>query len=299
MKLFFKNTKRLDNTDARKVVLENGESFLELKRKFPDITDLSKGGPSHSARAIVMNDGNAVFQVFLKPKWNFKLMHEDGSFNIEAIDNLLSLFDTQHYLCVGVSYSEFESMSKNVHINLKNKEEHKSPFERITSSKCQAWFKVGQNLSKAQKAAGATCGECKTFYRYVKRMNLKNRGNDGEVKHQERLKSTSNFIITKLTPISKQKRLKANSWKRGELQKKVAAYETKLKDYEINLSENQNNEMERVVNWINQNAVNELETLFIEGIDSDENLPDLMKEVWNKDTQDRSQFYRDQFTNEG
>ncbi len=190
-------------------------------------------------------------------------------------------------------------MSKNVHINLKNKEEHKSPFERITSSRCQVWFKVGQNLSKAQKAAGATCGECKTFYRYVKRMNLKNRGNDGEVKHQERLKSTSNFRITKLTPISKQKRLKANSWKRGELQKKVAAYETKLKDYEINLSDNQNNEMEQVVNWINQNAVNDLETLFIEGFDSDENLPDLMKEVWNKDTQDRSQFYRDQFTNKG
>ena len=57
--------------------------------------------------------------------------------------------------------------------------------------------------------------------------------------------------------------------------------------------------MEKVVDWINQNAVNELETLFIEGIGSDENLPDLMKEVWDKDTQDRSQFYRDQFTNKG
>ena len=149
-------------------------------------------------------------QVFLKPKWNVKLTYEDGSFNIEAIDNLLSLFDTQHYLCVGVSNSEFECMSKNVHINLKNKEEHKSPFERITSRKCQIWFKVGQNLSKAQKAAGATCGECKIFYRYVKRMNVKNRGNHGEAKHQGRLKSASNFGITKLTPISKQKRLKAN-----------------------------------------------------------------------------------------
>ena len=35
--------------------------------------------------------------------------------------------------------------------------------------------------------------------------------------------------------------------------------------------------MEKVVNWINQNAVNELETLLSEGIGSDENLPDLIK----------------------
>ena len=185
-------------------------------------------------------------------------------------------------------------MSKNLHTNLKNKEEHKSPFDRITSRKCQVWFKVGQNLCKAQKAVGATCGECKTFYSYVKRMNAKNGGNDVEVKHQERLKATSNFRITKLTPISKQKRLQANSWKRGGLQKKVAVYEAKLRDYEINLSDDQNSEMKKVVNWINQNAVNELE-----GIDNDENLPDFTNEVWNKDTQDRSQFYRDQFSKKG
>ena len=146
---------------------------------------------------------------------------------------------------------------------------------------------------------GATCGECKTFYSYVKRMNAKNGGNDGEVKHQERLKAMSNFRITKLTPISKQKRLQANSWKRWGLQKEVAVYEAKPRDYEINLSDDQNSEMEKVVNWINQNAVNELETLFVEGIDNDENLPDFMKEVWNKDTQDRSQFCRDQFSKKG
>ncbi|XP_065067940.1 uncharacterized protein LOC135693398 [Rhopilema esculentum] len=31
----------------------------------------------------------------------------------------------------------------------------------------------------------------------------------------------------------------------------------------------------------------------------DENLPKLIKEVWDKDTEDRSQFHRDQFVNKG
>ena len=195
--------------------------IVELKRKFPDITDLSKGGPSHPSRAVILNDGNAIFQVLSKPKWTFKLTNDDGSFDSEPIGNLLSLFDMQHYTFIGVSTSEFELMSKNVHINLKNKEEHKSPFDRITSTKCQVWFKVGQSLSKAQKTAGATCGECKAFLRYVKRMNVKNRDVGEEVKHQERLKATSNFKITMLTPVSKQKRFLANSWKIGDLQKKL------------------------------------------------------------------------------
>ena len=52
-------------------------------------------------------------------------------------------------------------------------------------------------------------------------MNVKNRDVGEEVKHQERLKATSNFKITKLTPVSKQKRFLTNSWKIGGLQKKL------------------------------------------------------------------------------
>ena len=81
--------------------------------------------------------------------------------------------------------------------------------------------------------------------------------------------------------------------------KKVASFQTKLKDYEITLCNEENGDMEIVVNWINQNAGNELETVFNEGADRDENLPKLIKEVWDKDTEDRSQFYRDQFINKG
>ncbi len=56
--------------------------------------------------------------------------------------------------------------------------------------------------------------------------------------------------------------------------------------------------MEKDISWINQNAVDELETLMHEGFGSDEELPDIVRESWKKDTLDRGQFYRDQLKNQ-
>ena len=189
-------------------------------------------------------------------------------------------------------------MSSEIHVVLKNKEHHKSPFERVTSSKCQVWFKGAKNMRRNEKENGAICQECKSFFRYVKRMNTRNASGSKE-SLVKRLKSSSNFGISKLIPVSKQRRLKAVSWNREELRKKIRMYETRMKEYHINLDNEQNNEMEKVVGWINKNAVNELETLMLEGLDSDAELPDIVRESWNKDTLDRGQFYRDQFNNQG
>ncbi len=76
-------------------------------------------------------------------------------------------------------------------------------------------------------------------------------------------------------------------------------YQTRIKEYHIILDNEQNNEMENVVAWINKNAGNELEALLQEGLACDTELPDIVRESWNKDTLDRGQFYRDQFNNQG
>ena len=66
--------------------------------------------------------------------------------------------------------------------------------------------------------------------------------------------------------------------------------------YQITLDNDQNDEMEQIVRWINKNAVNDMETLLVDG---DGGISDIMRETWNKDTMDRGKFYRDQFCNKG
>eukprot|EP00794_Sanderia_malayensis_P014565 gene14565-16067_t len=53
--------------------------------------------------------------------------------------------------------------------------------------------------------------------------------------------------------------------------------------------------MEKVVEWINRNAVNDLETLLCSNtLENSPQLTDVVRENWNKDTIDRGQFYKDQ-----
>ena len=70
--------------------------------------------------------------------------------------------------------ADFSNVSKNIHVNLKNKVEHNVPFPRVSSTNCQVWFKAAGNLIKDQKENGTTCGNCNYFIRYVKRMDKKN-----------------------------------------------------------------------------------------------------------------------------
>ena len=286
--------KLLDVVLSPRQQLKDGDVYLEVKRKFPDIVDPKNGGPLQFSRAVILSNGTAVFQVLLKPHWTVNLF-ENESLNVDALENLLNLFSSHHYFCVGMSPTEFRQISSAIHINLKNMECHKTPFERVASNKCQVWFKAAKNISKVEKETGAVCQECKSFFRYVKRMNSRN-AHKSKASLQKRLEVSSNFKISKLTPRSQKRRLKRASINREELKRKLKLYEEKMTEYHITLDNNQNDEMEQIVRWINKNAVNDMETLLVDG---DGDISDIMRETWNKDTMDRGQFYRDQFCNKG
>ena len=51
--------------------------LFEMKRQFPDFLDSSKGGPLHLARAVILSDGSASFQVLLKAHTTMELFDED------------------------------------------------------------------------------------------------------------------------------------------------------------------------------------------------------------------------------
>ncbi len=63
------------------------------------------------------------------------------------------------------------------------------------------------------------------------------------------------------------------------------------------MNEIQNQEMESIVQWINCNAVNDLESVLAES--ENQEMSDVVREKWLKDTEDRQKFYRDKFSNQG
>ena len=197
-----------------------------------------------------------------------------------------------------MSTEDFNKISGNIHIELKNEVENNFSFERINSANCQVWLKAGKNVRKEENVTGVTCGECKYLYVHVSRMNQEN-SSTKKAAMNARLQASSNFSINKLTPRIRHRRLMSASWKRGELQRKLNEYRSKLSSYDILLEDEQNNAMEKVVNWINKNAKNELETSLLESLDKDPEMYGVLQESWLKDTEDRKQFYRDQFTNQG
>eukprot|EP00794_Sanderia_malayensis_P002205 gene2205-2510_t len=71
---------------------KNSRIFLELRRRFTDIFDVSSGGPLRSARAVIDENGTATFQVLHKVHCSIELLGENNMVNDEAIKNLLDLF---------------------------------------------------------------------------------------------------------------------------------------------------------------------------------------------------------------
>ena len=55
--------------------------------------------------------------------------------------------------------------------------------------------------------------------------------------------------------------------------------------------------MEEVVQYISKHEVNTLETLLLEGLDSGEEISDVLRETWNKDVDDRRASFHDQLKN--
>ena len=74
--------------------LKNGDVYLEVNIKFPDIVDPKNGGPLHSPRAVILSNGTAVFQVLSKPHWTVNLF-ENGLLNFDALENYGTPFSSK------------------------------------------------------------------------------------------------------------------------------------------------------------------------------------------------------------
>ena len=86
-------------------------------------------------------------------------------------------------------------------------------------------------------------------------------------KVNERLTCSSNFSISKLTPKSQQRRLVNTKRERLRAIGKLKIYEKKISELQVELDSEQNLEMEQIIDWINKNMVNTLETISADGLD--------------------------------
>lgn len=83
------------------------------------------------------------------------------------------------------------------------------------------------------------------------------------------------------------------------MKRQLKKYKEKLQELQIELNNDQNADMEKIVSWINKNAASKLENVLSAQPGADPDLAGLLRATWNKDTEDRGQFHRDQFINHG
>ena len=67
--------------------------------------------------------------------------------------------------------------------------------------------------------------------------------------------------------------------------------------FDVELSNEQDIELQQLVTAINQNGQSYLETIFQEADDSGEGCGDTLRECWERDVIERKQFFEDQLKN--
>ena len=274
-----------------KLAIRSVADCLEVTRCFPDIEDVAKGGPYYAARVVIEMSGKTTFQVSNEPKWSSCLIDSGGLVVQEEVEAVINCFGAEYRMCLGISHEEFSELNEKIHINLKNRADKFHPFPRVTNTHCPTWFKIGRTTNNAHR-----CPDCKELVRYMKKMDRKNRTLSKE-ELDERLTSSSNFRLSKLTPRSQGTRLKQSRRTRLELREKVEKLAVKVQNLTISLDETQSKEMEHVVNYICKNEVNTLETIISEGHDQGAEFSEIIRQTWQKDVDQKRQFFSDQITN--
>ena len=194
--------KALIETATTDLSITRPSNYLLVSRVLPYVCDVSKGGPCHAARVIILDNGKATFQVFHKTRWTTCLLDKEGNIIEEELQALLDCFDGEFRMCHGIGAEGYSELSKHIHINIKNKTEQRFPYHRVVSTTCLEWFKVGKTTNNRDR-----CHNCKELVRYVRKISLRTKKTPEE-KLNNCLEPTSNFKFTKLTPRSQQIRIK-------------------------------------------------------------------------------------------
>ncbi len=275
----------------------NPSKYLEITRTVSDFNaeDPNGPGPYSGARIVVKDDGVAYFQANQGKKQDIMSVCDGEHLDRVQMQLCLEKMDPDWHACAGIPIAEYESASQNIGYTPKGFTHEKSPYNSIFSIKCERWFQIKRPKSY-QKSSNDTyaCGNCKRFLLHVKDLNKKNTFTEEQKK--ERVKPSSHCPIQLLSPNSKKRRLENARAQRKCDAEKLTRLRGRIKEYEMSLEEEQNEEMISVVNILNTKYRDEVDKL-INADNVGAETRQVLEEIWNHDCKDRNDFYSDQTKN--
>ena len=116
------------NLNVRSFIQNGIKNCIEIMRRNADVSNPLLGGPYNAARAVIMEDGVYCFQVQHQKKMPGSLLDSDGHIITTELKAILDCFTSEYRMCHGISPKEYSNLSENIHISVKSKTEHTTPF---------------------------------------------------------------------------------------------------------------------------------------------------------------------------
>ena len=272
-----------------KLLYDGDKQFLEVTRKIVDIPATS-GGPLAAARVIIYDDGVCYFNIVGDSDMVKQKELTAGPDLDTKLISALEILGPQWALCGGISTTEFEAATNAFRYRPACKE-RSVPFKAIHAQGCMTWFIP----PKRRKLKLDICNRCAEFRRNLKkRIKTNLLSEEGKKKRQD---PSSHFPWKFLSPTSRGIRHKKASRKRTADVQKIQRLAKRLHKYKVQLDESQNSEMADIVNIINQKYSDEVQSVIGDGSGGSPEAHQVLKDLWDSETTDREDFYRDQMNN--
>lgn len=223
---------------------------------------------------------------------------ERGAFSSSSLDDVQSLlrkfspFSSLYKFCPGIELSTYDEYRQIVHFDPKSLRRSDYPTNRIDSSSCLMWFQLGKFVpSGVREKEAVPCRNCSRLKSDLAHQ-MKRTLEESPAKKIKRCSASSRARLTYMSPRSQEKRKMDAKIKRDSEARKSKKYE----DNEFPLSNEQDEEMSKVMTSIERECSTELSQLFEEG--DSHGVGDKIREIWENDRRvAMSHFQRDQSTN--
>ena len=250
-------------------------------------------GPVKPARMFFSVDGTYSLEVLLNSigsgSW---LASEPPHSRITSLlDTLLA--HSGYTLCPGICFYE-EEFAETIRFQSKNLRIWCHPAVRHDSNQCLLWHKPNNFQLQSTSPLFDLCVSCKTLYHDLSA--IKKRAAAASPGHKEKwTESSSTHPLKYLSPASQLKKLGKKGKEVKKLRKALQMHESS--PFDVELSNEQDIELQQLVTAINQNGQSYLETIFQEADNSGEGCGDTLRECWERDVIERKQFFEDQLKN--
>ena len=213
-------------------------------------------GSISRTRVVVHEDRSFFFQILLRTKTSGKLQSVDEFLGLcEMMANSKGEFK----FCPGIDPTVYQStyFSK-IRYDLKQVRRMEHPFERIDSSGCLLYHTLPKNSSIVERELD--CVQCSSCKRLVSDLNQRLKSAVSSSDKVKRQQPSSHCPLKYMSPTSKQKR-KENT------QRERAKDRTQLQKYshtELTLDDEQHDELIKLMEAIDQNGDDEVESILKE-----------------------------------